>query len=150
MSHSWSFSPQFLLFILRHITWSMRGHLQLNCQLLGQSLKGCIQKNPITFYIREIKFISGAGQWQSLLETMQERESRGNVESAVWWEHSTLLCGGNMTHDCVVGTQYLTVWWEHDTWLCGGNTVRCCVWWKHDAWMWGINAVHDCWCFSHN
>lgn len=33
-----------------------------------------IKKNPITFCIREIKFISGAGQGQSLWEKMQERQ----------------------------------------------------------------------------
>jgi hypothetical protein len=39
-----------------------------------------IKKNPITFCIREIKFISGVGQGQSLWEKMQGREAEEDVK----------------------------------------------------------------------
>lgn len=53
----------------------MSGHL-LNWQGAETVIKGMhpIKKNPITCCIREIKFISGVGQGQSLWENMQESE----------------------------------------------------------------------------
>lgn len=83
----------------------------------GTIIKGMhsIRKNPITFYIREIKFISGVGQGQSLLEKMQEMESGGDVEGS--WKSG----GGGEGR------------WESGRGLCGVNTTHYCVWCKHDA-----------------
>lgn len=79
---SWSFSPPVP-------TLYFKSHHQINVRSLAAKLAGAeivikgmhsIKKNPITFCIREIKFISGVGQGQSLWEKMQEGRTKDHAQ----------------------------------------------------------------------
>lgn len=94
MPDSWSFSPL-------ASTLYFKSYYQINVRSLEAKLAGIetvikgmpsIKKNPITFCIREIKFISGVGQGQSLWEKMQEREGwRWCKKVVVYHKYNTKL-----------------------------------------------------------